>query len=158
MRAMPPAPPAAPRAPRDFQRRRVYAWEARELLPPPSTSIPFDRAQGMIDAIWRELGLRHPPAAERLPCQARTRLADASRLSIRLPEHVPGWCLLHELAHAMTTTHDGRSDRHGPAFMGVYVGLLERYLRLPRARLLASLAASGVAVDPAARPCFLDPP
>jgi len=34
------------------------------------------------------------------------------------------WCLLHELAHAMTSHVDGRSDGHGPLFMGVYVNLL----------------------------------
>jgi hypothetical protein len=138
-----PCPPG-----RDFQRSRVYAWEAREIAPAPSSNVAFDQAQ--------EMGLRHPPAVERLPRQAHRRMADACRLSIRLPDQTPGWCLLHELAHAMTTTHDGHSDRHGPRFIGVYVGLLERYLRLPRARLLASLAASGVAVDVTARPVFLD--
>jgi hypothetical protein len=118
--------------------------------------VGFAQAQAMVAAIWAELGLRYPPAVEPIPRQARRRLADGSRLLIRLPSSVPAWCVLHELAHAMTDTHDGRSDLHGPVFVGVYVQLLERYLRLPRERLLGSLRASGIAVDPAARPVFLD--
>jgi len=30
----------------------------------------------------------------------------------------------------MTTTLDGHSEGHGPAFVGIYVQLLARYLRL----------------------------
>jgi hypothetical protein len=39
----------------------------------------------------------------------------------------------------MTSTHDGASDGHGPRFMGLYLQLLDRYLRLPAA------SAGGVA-------------
>jgi hypothetical protein len=88
--------------------------------------------------------------------QARTTLADASRLCIRLPERVPSWCLLHELAHAMTTAHDDVSDGHGPIFMGIYVRLLERYMRIGRATLLGSLAKAGIAIDAHATPMFVD--
>ncbi len=111
----------------------------------------------MVDAIWADQGLRHPPAVTPLPRQARRRLADASRLAIRLPAHTPAWCLLHELAHAMTSTHDGASDQHGPAFTAIYATLLNRYLRLDLGWLHASLAAAGIAVAPGARPTFLDP-
>jgi hypothetical protein len=69
---------------------------------------------GMVDAIWAEMGLCFPPKVEQLPRQARSTVADANRLSIRLPDTSPSWWLLHELAHAMTSTHDGRSDGHGP--------------------------------------------
>lgn len=106
---------------RDCQRGRVYAWENRIIAPRDRSLVRFAAAHGMVDAIWAEQGLRFPPKVERLPRQARTTLADASRLCIRLPEHVPSWCILHELAHAMTTTHDDVSDGHGPLFMGVYV-------------------------------------
>jgi hypothetical protein len=30
------------------------------------------------------------------------------------------WCLLHEIAHAMSSTYDGLSDGHGPVFVGLY--------------------------------------
>ena len=75
-----------------------------------------------------------------------------------LPDALPCWCLLHELAHAMAATHEGESDLHGPRFMGLYLRLLLRYLRLPEAALLASLRAAGIDVDPDAAPPFLDPP
>jgi hypothetical protein len=140
----------------DRQRARVYAWEDAVIAPRDASHVAFASAQAMVDAIWRETGLAYPPRVERLPRQASTRLADATRLTLRLPDRVPSWCLLHELAHAMTTTHDGHSDGHGPIFVGVYVGLLSRYLRLERAWLLGSLAEAGVAVRETARPVFLD--
>ena len=144
-------------AARDSQRSRVYAWEDRVIAPRDAGQIAFTAAQGMVDAIWAEMGLRHPPRVERLPAQARTRIADANRLTLRLPASTPSWCLLHELAHAMTTTHDGCSEGHGPDFVGIYVQLLGRYLRLEQDWLLRTLADAGVQVRVEARPVFLDP-
>ncbi len=140
----------------DFQRARVYAWEDRMVAPRDPTTIAFAAAQGMVDAIWSEAGLRWPPRVEKLPAQATTRLADASRLTLRLPEHLPSWCLLHEIAHAMTTTHDDQSDGHGPRFMAVYVGLLTHYLRWDRDELLVGLADAGIGVSASATAVFLD--
>jgi hypothetical protein len=141
----------------DRQRSRVYAWEDRVVAPRDPSRIAFAAAQGMVDAIWAEMGLRYPPRVEPMPAQARRRIADANRLTLRLPPMTPSWCLLHELAHAMTTTHDGQSDGHGPLFVGVYLRLLERYLRLDPAPLLESLALAGIAVARDARPVFADP-
>jgi hypothetical protein len=140
---------------RDTQRGRVYRWEDRVVAPHDRTTIPFAAAQAMVDAIWAELGLRYPPAVERLSSRGTT-IAAANRLSLFLPEQVPAWCLLHELAHAMSTTQDGVSDGHGPVFVGLYVGLLVRYLRLDEAALLESLRAEGIRVRVGARPVFLD--
>lgn len=141
---------------RDRQRSRVYAWEHRVIAPRDLSQIPFPAAQGMVDAIWSEMGLRYPPRVEPLPAQARTRVADADRLTLRLPPLTPSWCLLHELAHAMTSSHDGRSDGHGPSFMGIYVQLLGRYLRIEESWLLRSLEEAGIQVRIAARPVFVD--
>ena len=140
---------------RDWQRSRVYAWENRLIAPRDRSRVLFPAAQGMVSAIWSEMGLRSPPGVEPLPAQARTRVADADRLTIRLPRLVPSWHLLHELAHAMTTTHDGLSDGHGPIFMGIYNQLLGRYLRLDEPELLRSLAVAGIQVHPRARPVFV---
>jgi len=145
-------------AARDYQRSRVYAWEQAEVAPYGRSLVPFAAAQGMVDAIWAESGLRYPPKVEKLPRQSRRVLAHATRLVLRLPDALPCWCLLHELAHAMAATHEGESDLHGPRFMGLYLRLLLRYLRLPEAALLASLRAAGIDVDPDAAPPFLDPP
>ena len=69
---------------RDCQRSKLYAWEERFVAPHDASSLTFAQAQGMVDAIWAEMGLRFPPMVERLPGQARAILADANRLSIRL--------------------------------------------------------------------------
>jgi hypothetical protein len=142
---------------RDAQRGRVYAWEDRVIAPRDPTLVAFSGAQAMVDAIWADMGLRYPPGVERLPRQSRAKLASATRLSIMLPAHIPSWCLLHELAHAMTSTIDEGSDGHGPLFMGVYVKLLSRYLRIDRDDLLNSAASDGIEVTPDATPVFLDP-
>ena len=125
------------------------------IAPRDRSRIPFPAAQGMVNAIWSETGLRYPPRVEPLPAQARTRVADADRLTLRLPRLAPSWHLLHELAHSMSTTHDGRSDGHGPVFMGIYLQLLGRYLRLDEVELLQSLAVAGIQAHANARPVFV---
>jgi hypothetical protein len=141
---------------RDHQRGRVYAWEERFVAPCDSSSIAFAQSQGMVDAIWADMGLRFPPKVVRLPRQARTTVADATRLVIRLSEATSSWCLLHELAHAMSSTHEGGSDGHGPTFMGLYAQLLIRYLRVPPDALGRSLHDADIEVDMHARPVFLN--
>ena len=90
------------------------------MAPRDRSVIARSAAQAMVDAIWVELGLRYPPRVEPLSRQATATLASANRLSIRLPEQTPSFCLLHELAHALSTTEDGHSDGHGPVFLGLY--------------------------------------
>jgi hypothetical protein len=126
------------------------------VAPADASRVAFAAAGGMVAAIWAELGLRYPPAVEPLPRQSRRTVARAGRLCVYLPENVPSWCLLHELAHALSSTADGKSDGHGPIFAGLYVELLARYLRLDRARLLGSLEEAGIAVRADARPVFLE--
>jgi hypothetical protein len=118
--------------------------------------LRFADAQAMVDAIWSDMGLRYPPKVEALPRQARATIASANRLSIWLGEKTPSWCLLHELAHAMTSDADGRTDGHGKLFMGVYAGLLERYLRLDRQMVMESLLEAGIDVTADARAVFVD--
>lgn len=143
-------------AKRDRQRSRVYAWEDRVVAPRDPTTIAFAGAQAMVCAIWADMGLLYPPKVENLPRQAKATVASANRLALFLPAQTPAWCLLHELAHAMSSTEDGSSDGHGPIFMGLYAKLLVRYLRLDESWLAASLREAGIAFDPAARPIFLD--
>ena len=141
---------------RDRQRARVYAWEERFVAPRDSSSVSFAQVQGVVDAIWADMGLRFPPKVIRLPRQARATIADATRLLIRLADTTSSWCLLHELAHAMSSTHEGGSDGHGPRFMGLYAQLLIRYLRVPPDALGKSLHDANIEVDMDARPVFLD--
>lgn len=141
----------------DRQRSRVYEWENRVVAPQDPTFVPLPAAQGMVNAIWRDMGLSYPPAVEALPQQATQTIACANRLTIYLRAQVPSWCLLHELAHAMTTTVEGCSDGHGEIFMGVYLQLITRYLRLDPDELVRTAREAGLRVDVAARPVFLDP-
>ena len=141
---------------RDHQRSRVYAWEENFFAPRDSSSVAFAQAQGVVDAIWADMALRFPPKVMRLPRQARTTVADATRLVIRLADTTPSWCLLHELAHAMSSTHEGGSDGHGPRFMGLYAQMLIRYLRVPLGPLGQSLHDADIEIDMDATPAFLD--
>ncbi len=142
--------------PRDSQRGRVYAWENRIIAPHDITLVTYGRAQAMVDAIWADMGLQFPPGVEKLPSQSSATLASATRLSIFLPAQIPSWCLLHELAHAMTSDFEGNSDGHGPTFMGLYIMLISRYLRMEKGDLLKSTAADGIDVAPDASPIFVD--
>ncbi len=140
---------------RDFQRSRVYAWENRVVAPRDPSFVSFAQAQGMVSAIWSEMGLKYPPKVEPLSTQAKATIASASRLSIFLPGATPSWCLLHEIAHAMTSTMDGQSDGHGGSFMGVYVKLVARYLRLNLLELVRSARADDIQINPDAPSVFL---
>lgn len=111
----------------------------------------------MVEAIWSETGLLYPPRVEPLPAGFRNRMADANRLAIRLPPETPSWCLLHEIAHAMSSEHDGSGDGHGAIFMSLYLQLLVRYLRFDGAALQASARASGLQVADKAQPTFVAP-
>ena len=56
----------------------------------------------------------------------------------------------------MTSHADGRSDGHGPVFMGVYVRLIERYLRIDPRMLINSLRDAGIEIACDAQPVFVD--
>jgi hypothetical protein len=142
-------------APRDYQRSRVYQWESRIVVPRDPTTIAFPAAQGMVNAIWSDLGLRYPPVVQAQSRRARKTIASANRLSLLLPEKTPAWCLLHEIAHAMTTTVDGQSDGHGAVFIGIYVQLLTRYLRMDETALMQSLQEASIRVALDAHPVFV---
>jgi hypothetical protein len=66
----------------------------------------------------------------------------------------PSWCLFHEIAHAMTTTSEGHSDGHGPLFLGLYLHLIVRYLRMEEGALLRRIAEEGIKVTIAAQAIF----
>jgi len=118
---------------------------------------PGQAARAVVDAIWSDMDLRYPPAVAPLSRQAATTIARANRLSILPADRTPSWCVLHELAHAMTSRADGRSDGHGPVFMGVYIRLIVRYLRLDPQILIDSLQDARIEIVRGARPVFVDP-
>jgi hypothetical protein len=139
----------------DVAARRLYAWEDSVVAPRDRSLVPFRHLQALVDHVWAGEGLRWPPRVRPLPRQARAAMARATRLSIEAPEALPSWVLLHELAHAMTSTAEGGTNGHGPDFVGIYARLLVRYARLPETLIAETLAAAGIAWNRDARPAFL---
>ena len=151
-----PARPApvrrAPARPRDFQRARVYRWEAQHVLPLAAERLSLAQCRALVEAAYR---WREQPGSDRgwAPPEVGDgrgrRHAAGSRAAIKLPR----WArtravVLHECAHGMA------DDRHGPGFVAAYVALLERFAGLDRGRLLATLAAARVSVgEPTAVRC-----
>ena len=125
------------------------------MAPRDRSLVPFGQLQGLVDHVWRQEGLAWPPRVRPLAKQARRTMARATRLAIEAPAQLATWILLHELAHAMSSTAEERSDGHGPIFVGLYLKLLVDYARMPRDVLEASLARARIAWDPAAKPVFL---
>jgi hypothetical protein len=72
-----------------------------------------------------------------------------------MPDALPSYLLLHEIAHALTSTAEDGTDGHGPAFMGLYLQLIMRYLRLPEEELICSLNDAGIRYDRSAKPAFV---
>ena len=127
------------------------------MAPCDPTILSFAEAQAVVDAIWSDMGLRYPPAVAPLSRQASSTIARADRLSILLADRTPSWCVLHELAHAMTSYADGGCDGHGALFMGIYFQLIVRYLRLDPQMLINSLRDAKIEAIRDARPVFVDP-
>ena len=156
VRPVPPPRPAARRGawaakPRDFQRARVYRWEAEHVFPRAGDRLSLERCRALVEAAyrWREEPGADPAWAPPAVTDGRGRRhACGSRAAIKLPR----WArtravVLHECAHGMA------DDQHGPGFVAAYVELLVRFAGLDGARLRATLATTGVrvALEPAAR-------
>ncbi len=138
----------------DAAARRLYAWEDQVVAPLDRSRVPFARLQALVDHVWAAEGLRWPPRVRPLSRRARATVARATRVAIEAPPELPSWVLLHELAHAMTSTPEGETEGHGPLFVGVYVGLLVRHARLDEAMLARTLQEAGIAWTRDARPLF----
>ena len=144
----------------DIQRSRLYSWEDRVVAPlDPSTVAVRRRRKALVDAIWAELDLRFP-ADRSKKCRRRRRAASPTPTACASacpPPRRPGACCTNWPTPCPATT-PAASDGHGPRFVGLYVQLLVRYLRLDRETLLASLAEAGIVVAPDALPAFIDRP
>jgi len=139
---------------RDYQRSKVYAWEReviapRDLTPP----APFERAQLLVDGVWLMERLFYPPRVVPLRPRITTIVATGNRLEISLRQHqpTPTWVILHEIAHALV-----QDDGHGPDFVGLYMGLVDRHLKIPQPMLMWTAAAAGVQFNLGARPRLVE--
>ena len=110
----------------DYQRSAVYRWEAEHVHPKDTRTVPFDQCQAIVNYVWARAGLTYPPKIRELGRNARSTIANADRLTVRIPARgISTTVLLHEIAHSMTT--DAASERthaHGPRFVGVLMKLL----------------------------------
>jgi hypothetical protein len=140
---------------RDSQRQKVYDWERSNVAPHDVNYIPLAQVQSIIDYVWAAEGLLYPPRAELLPKQIKKAAGDATRTCVRFRESTNTWIVLHELSHSMTSTVDNVSNQHGALFMGIYIQLLTRYLKLPFGELMESAEAAGLKVKADAKPVFL---
>ena len=144
------AKPRRVKRPRDYQRQRVYAWEAAVLAPTRGGKLSLGGCERLIEEVfrWHEQpspgngSWRPPPLGD----GRGRRHACGSREVIKLPR----WArtrtiVLHECAHGMS------SDGHGPGFVRAYVTLLCQFLGHERATLEASLRAHKVAIAPLAK-------
>ena len=141
---------------RDYQKSRVYAWESKVVGPRCPRGIKFEDAQTFVDGIFLCEGLVGAPKIVPLPKQNKKALADATRAEIRIKETVPAWVLIHELAHTLTYTHDGRCDHHGPDFMGTYLRLLDKYMGLSLLLTMYSLKEWNIKFNLVAQPYITD--
>jgi hypothetical protein len=133
---------------KDYQRKRVYAWENAVVGPRCSTIVPYCNGQTYIDGVWLSQGWIRPPQVVPLSTRAIATMAKANHGQVYLPRHrpLPAWVLLHELSHSLT------DDAHGPNFVGMYIDLLERVEKLPKLMTMFSLQQAKVDFNLAAQP------
>lgn len=149
----------------DYQKSRVYAWERSHVSPHDKALVPFDGIQAVVNHIWASEGLLYPPRVAPIPKQKTKAAGDGCRLEVRFHEHgAKTWVIIHELAHAMTMGVGSVEDDpdgyvscpHGPEFVGVYMRLLEKYLKLNLLVLMHTAKVSNVDFDITARITCLD--
>lgn len=143
---------------RDYQRSRVYSWDWNHVSKLDKSQLSFDQAKMMVTAIWMSEGLINPPDVLEMPKQERKAFAKANRNSVFFPtdKTIPTWIVLHELAHSLTNTVDGNGDRHGADFVGVYMKLLVKYLKMPLPLLMFTAQKEKVDFNIGAKYYILD--
>lgn len=140
---------------RDFQKQRVYDWENEFIRPRAPRNVSFEAAQTFVDGIFLCERLLYPPKVRLMGKNATATYALGCREYIKIREVTPAWVIVHELAHTMTMDIDGRGDRHGPDFVGVYIKLLDSYVNVPLAYSMFTLGKTKVQYNLGAKPIFI---
>jgi hypothetical protein len=132
--------PARPRKrrrkkPRDFQRTRVYRWEAAHVLPHAAQPLTLEACRTLVATVFRWADRPAPIVSD----GRGRRHACGSPEAIKLPRwaRTPA-IVLHECAHGLAR------DMHGPEFVATYVELLARFAGFDADELRASLERSKV--------------
>jgi len=129
---------------KDYQRAKVYAWEDLFVGPLCPGIVPYVNGQTYVDGVWLANGWVRPPRV--MPVNSKRYAGKATHGEIFLSPAVPGWVVLHEIAHTLT------DDKHGPNFVGLYIDLLERVERLSRLVTMHTLRECGVDFNLGAKP------
>lgn len=118
---------------RDYQKSKVYRWE-RQLAH--GKWVEYNDLQAYVNRIWEAEGLKWPPLVEALH-KNDSHAGKADRHYVYFPKAgASEQTILHELGHSMTGTINEHTDGHGPAFVGVYMALLNRHLDVPLIQIL----------------------
>jgi hypothetical protein len=140
---------------RDYQRSKVYAWESKYL--PRGRLVPFREIQEYVNTVWEGFGLKHPPRVALLPKQARIKCADATRTVVRFEAHgATEIVILHELAHSMTTGIGALGHQHNEYFVGMFMTLIERVLKINLNVLWYTAQKANVKFDCFTKPRIVD--
>ncbi len=141
---------------REFQQSAVYAWENKVIAPLDKTHVPFNQIESIVNYIWKMEGLCFPPKVEELPKQSRKVCARGCRTVVKFPKTgTYTWIIAHELSHVQTCDMDGKSNLHGALFLGIYLQLLGRYLKLDVVELAHSADAAGLEFNLEAKSVFI---
>ena len=139
----------------DSQKSRVYAWERNVVAPFDKAPIhSFELIEKIVKYVWEREGLKYPPLVKEMPKQKHAS-GDGERTCVRFQLPTFNWIILHEVSHAMGGDIGGRNNQHGAIFMGLYIQLLSRYLKMDFQKLAASAEGCGLHVKLDARPVFL---
>lgn len=112
---------------RDYQRSKVYAWEHKAV--PTGRLVAYADIPDYVARVWAAEGLSYPPLVKPMPKQVTRWAGLGCRDSVWFPERgATERVILHELAHSLTSTLDGDTDRHGAAFVTRYMQLAAKHL------------------------------
>lgn len=142
----------------DSQRSKVYSWENKYVAPHDNSHVEYEHIQGLIDYVWQNEGYQYPPKLMPMAKQKTRAMASATRNTIKVHEgkSIPTWVVLHEVAHSITSVLEGGSNMHCEDFMGIYIKLLVKYLKLDLCVLMYTCKLAKVKYNLSAKPYFLD--
>lgn len=141
---------------RDMQKTRLYQWEDRIIGPRDVNPVDLETAQAIVRHVWQEEGLVFPPVVQALPSQTKRLVGSGSRTVIQLKFPTHTWIVLHEVAHSLNTTLEGKCDHHGPNYLGIYMRLLAKYINVPLPLLMFTATDSKLSFNLSAKYAFVD--
>lgn len=121
-------------------------WHWSVVAPHDTTKIDLRTANAVLDVVWSDYGLKHPPTIiMKEPTNGKV-VAHANRMGITLYGPQTTITLLHEIGHSMW---DGvglekTEHAHGDGYLSINVDLLSRYIPiLNKGYLMSTLSKIG---------------